>query len=376
MTRDKARPLSDMAPLLRWLRTGRATDTRLDFPTGTAMPDGRLDMCKQDIGPRGAGRLAEALAPGVVRHLLLGTDQLGDQGAESVARQAGSAEIETLYLGCNNITSTGVCRLADNLRASPQVVSGVWLKRNPLGTGGGDAAAGLLQAARQLRTLDLVQTGLEPGGLAVVTEAVVAGAGAGRHLEQFFVSGNRLGPAGAACLATLLAAGAVRMLYASAAGLGDRGAEVISEALRTAPYGRLTRLSLASNGIGPAASARLVAAAAATGVELVDLGRANAAGVLGAPNNRIDREAAGLLADALASGPHRLTHLVLRDTGIDSSAAHAILDRATRAVSPTRYLFSKGVARSVRDRLDVLSRDLPKLPPPPAEVAAVHSVYR
>lgn len=376
VTGDKPRPLSDLAPLLRWLKTGAAAKTRLDFATGTALPDGRLDMCKQNIGPLGAGRLADALRPGVVRHLLLGTDQLGDQGAEKVARRAGDAQVETLYLGCNNISATGVCRIADNLRASPQALSGVWLKRNPLGSGGGDAAAELLEAARELRTLDLVQTGLDPAGLAVVTEAVVTGNRAGRHLEQLFAGGNRLGPVGAASLATLLAAGAVRMLYASAADLGDEGADVISEALRTAPYGKLTRLSLASNGIGPAAAARLVAAAAAAGVELVDLGRVNAAGVLGASNNRIDREAAGQLAAALVAGPHRLTHLLLRDTGMDSSAAHAILDRAPAAVSPTRYLFGKGVARSVRDRLDGLSRGLPKLPPPPGEIAAVYSVYR
>ena len=45
----------------------------------------------------------------------------------------GSGEVETLYLGCNGITAGGACRIADQLRASPQVVTGVWLKRNPLG---------------------------------------------------------------------------------------------------------------------------------------------------------------------------------------------------------------------------------------------------
>ncbi len=49
----------------------------------------------------------------------------------------GSGEVETLYLGCNGITAGGACRIADQLRASPQVVTGVWLKRNPLGSGEG-----------------------------------------------------------------------------------------------------------------------------------------------------------------------------------------------------------------------------------------------
>lgn len=64
--------------------------------------------------------------------LLLGTDGLGDEGAAAVTA---SAEVEKLYLRCNEITAGGACRIADNPRASPRVVMGAWLKRNPLGSG-------------------------------------------------------------------------------------------------------------------------------------------------------------------------------------------------------------------------------------------------
>src|SRR5690606_23857493 len=141
-------------------------------------------------------------------------------------------------------------------------------------------------------------------------------------------------------------------LYASAAGLGDTGALVLAEALAQAPYGRLTRLSVASNGIGPAAAARLVAAAAAAGGQVCDLGRVKAAGALGAPDNRIDEPAAAAIAEALAAAPHRLTHLVLAHTGMRSRAAHRLLDAAPRAASPTRYILGKGIATSIRRRLD------------------------
>ena len=370
------RAAADLRGLLDWLRTGQVPEQRLDFEAGTALPDGRLDLCKQDLGPDGAALVADALRPGVVRHLLLGTDGLGDDGASTVADRASDSEVETLYLGCNAITAGGACRIADSLRGSPQAVTGVWLKRNPLGPGAGEAGAALLEAARSLRTLDLVQTGLDPAGLAVLAEALVTAAGAGRRMQRLYVGGNPLGREGAERLAPVLVAGAVGELYVSAARLGDAGAFVLAEALARAPYGRLTRLSVASNGIGPRAAARLVVAATAAGVEVCDLGRVKAAQVLGAQPNRIDEAAAVEIADALADTPHRLGHLVLAHTGMRSREAHRLLDGAQRAAVPTRYLVGKGIAGTVRRRLDALSASLPALPPVPADVAAVRSVHR
>lgn len=374
-----ARPAAELGPLLDWLREGTAAGRRLDFPAGTAMPDGRLDLCKQALGPDGAALIAEALAgtarPAGVRHLLLGTDGLGDDGAAEVTGKTVGAGIETLYLGCNGITAGGACRIADNLRASEHVVSGVWLKRNPLGTTGGRAAAGLVAAASGLRTLDLVQTGLDPAGLAVLAEALLGAAGAGRRVERLFVGGNPLGRTGAAPLAALLAAGAVGELYASAAGLGDAGALLLADALERAPYGRTARLSVASNGIGPGAAARLATAAATSGVELLDLGRVRAAGVLGAADNRLDLAAAETIGEALAVREHRLTHLVLSHTGLRSRGAHRLLDAAPRATTPTRFVLGKGIATSVKRRLDALSAHLPR-PAVSADVEAVRSVHR
>lgn len=370
------RPAGDLEPLLTWLRTGGTTDRRLDFPAGTALPDGRLDLCKQSLGPSGARLVADALRPGVVRHLLLGTDGLGDEGAAAVAGRAVEREVETLYLGCNGITAGGACDIADNLRASPQAarVTGIWLKRNPLGDGAGEAAAGIVEAARSLRTLDLVQTGLDAPGLAVLVEALVTAAAAGRRVERLYVGGNPLGAEGAAHLATLLRADVISELYVSAARLGDRGAETIAGAL--VPGGRLRRLSVASNGIGPTAATRLVVAAVAADVEGCDLGRVRAAGVLGAANNRLDETATSAIATALAERPHRLRHLVLSDTGMRSGEAHRLLDGAARAITPTRFVLGKGIATSVRRRLDALSTDIPDHPTPHADVSAVRSVHR
>lgn len=369
------RPVSELQPLLEWLRTGRAAGERLDFPAGTALPDGRLDLCKQALGADGAALVADALRPGPVRHLLLGTDGLGDRGADAVAGKAAESEVETLYLGCNAITTGGVCRIADRLRASPQAAA-VWLKRNPLGPSGGAAAAKVLAAARSLRTLDLVQTGLDAGGLRVLVAALVTAASAGRRLARLYVGGNLLGPDGGEVLAPLVAAGAVGELYAAAAGLGDRGAVALAEGLERAPHGALERLSVASNGIGPIAGARLVAAAASAGVLVCDLGRVPSARPLGASDNHLDAASASSIGAALACGPHGLRYLVLANTGLRSADAHALLEPASRAVSPTRYLLGKGIAGSIRRRLNAYCGGLGPLPPVPGDAAAIRSVYR
>jgi hypothetical protein len=71
-----------------------------------------------------------------------------------------------------------------------------------------------------------------------------------------------------------------------------------------------------------------------------------------------------------------LRHLVLSNTGLGSQAAHRLLDGAQRAATPTRFVLGKGVAGSIRRRLDALSTGIPARPPVPADVAAVRSVHR
>ncbi|MFI6938292.1 ribonuclease inhibitor [Streptomyces sp. NPDC050418] len=380
-----ARPLSDLAPLLDWLRGGEPAGGRLDFTAGTALPDGRLDLCKQELGAEGAALVADALRESAraaadaqeprVRHVLLGTDGLGDEGAVAAAGAAQEGAVETLYLGCNGITATGACRIADQLRASPAVVAGLWLKRNPLGSAGGRAAAELIEAIRTLRTLDLVQTGLDPRGLAVLVDALLTAARSGRTVERLFAGGNPLGAAGGRILGALVRAGAVGELYVSAAQLADAGALSLADALEQAPYGRLTRLSVASNGIGPRAAARLVSAATVAGVELLDLGRVRAARTLRARDNELDLAATTDIARALAAQEHRLSHLVLSHTGLRSREAHRLLDTAPTAATATRFVLGSSIAGSIKSRLNELSSHIPAPEPHPA-VAAVRSVHR
>ncbi|NUU22448.1 MAG: ribonuclease inhibitor, partial [Streptomycetaceae bacterium] len=152
-------------PLLARLAEDGPVGERVDFPVGTLLPDGRLDLCKQDLGPDGGRAVAAALRPsGPVRHLLMGTDMLGDAGAIAVTRAAAEAEVDTVYLGCNLIGPDGARGIEGALRDNPGV-SGLWLKRNPLGGTGARTVADLVRDGSPLTTVDLVQTGLTAGQL-------------------------------------------------------------------------------------------------------------------------------------------------------------------------------------------------------------------
>jgi hypothetical protein len=147
--------LRGLEPLLEHLRADIRLDAPRTFPVGTVLADGRLDLCKQRLGPAGCREIAQALAANTsTLSLLLGTNAIGDEGAAEVARLiAANGRLEIIYLGCNYIGPAGIAPLAAALADNP-AVSGLWLKRNPIGDAGVLALAEMLRSNRRLRTLD------------------------------------------------------------------------------------------------------------------------------------------------------------------------------------------------------------------------------
>src|SRR5262245_56815207 len=108
---------AELTPLLEYLRRGEPAEERRTFPRGTLLPGGRLDLCKQGIGPEGARAVTAALRHNAhVVHVLFGADGIGDEGARAVAGLArANTGLKTVYLGCNSITADGASELADAL---------------------------------------------------------------------------------------------------------------------------------------------------------------------------------------------------------------------------------------------------------------------
>ncbi|MET8509367.1 gala protein [Streptomyces sp. NPDC004787] len=316
-------PVADparLAPLLDRLADGRAVTADETFPLGTLRADGRVDLCKQGLGPGGAARLAPAaLASPHAAHLLLGTNSLGDEGvralAESLteARRAGH-RAHTLYLGCNRIGPTGVAALAEAL-AEDTTVRALWLKRNPVGAAGARTLAGLLRRNATLRTLDLVNSGIGAEGVRALLDALLDRPA---PLERLFLGGNGLTAADAPLLAALVRDAGVRELYVPANHLGDAGTAVLAAATDPA---RPVRLGLGGNGIGPAGARALADALA--GIDTLDLGRTLSERSLGAPGNATGDEGVHALAAALPGSP--LRRIELRHTGVTGRGAKTLL---------------------------------------------------
>ncbi|MFB6810223.1 gala protein [Streptomyces sp. NPDC056387] len=362
-------PLADPAgldPLLARLASGQDVEADETFPIGTLRADGRVDLCKQGLGPAGAARVAAVAAGSAhARHLLLGTNSIGDDGARTLADSLTAGHgLHTLYLGCNRIGPEGVAALAAAL-AEDTGVKALWLKRNPVREDGARTLAGLLRRNRTLRTLDLVNTGIGVEGVRLLLDALLTRE---TPLERLFLGGNGLTAEAAPLLAALIREAGVRELYLPANHLGDEGTAILAAAAAADPA-RPVRLGLGGNGIGPAGARSL--ADALGGIEALDLGRALSERSLGSTGNETGDEGAYALAAALPGSP--LRRLELRHTGLTGRGAKCLL-AAVPQDSPLEYVgLGPGLPRKVKRSFTTRLR--PARPAHP-DLGAITSVYR
>ncbi|MET9689630.1 gala protein [Streptomyces sp. NPDC006514] len=352
-------------PLLARLAADRPVESDETFPLGTLRIDGRVDLCKQGLGPAGAARLLPAAtASAHAKHLLLGTNAIGDAGAGTLAGSlTGDHGLHTLYLGCNRIGPDGVGSLAGALN-DDTTVRALWLKRNPLFEDGARTLAALLLRNTTLRTLDLVNTGIGADGVRLLLEALLERE---QPLERLFLGGNGLGPDAAPLLAALIREAGVRELYVPANHLGDEGAAALASA--AADSAHPVRLGLGGNGIGAAGARSL--AASLSGIEALDLGRTMSERSLGCPGNDPGDEGAYALAAALPGSP--LRRLELRHTGLTGRGAKSLL-AAVPADGPLEYVgLGPGLPRRVKRSFTARLRPARAAHP---DLRAIGSVYR
>lgn len=141
------------------------------FVRGAMFPDGRMDLCKQVIGPTSIQALCEAVNESkIVRHFLLGNNVALQDNEEAGAQAFASVmsnnakPIETWYLAGNCIGPVGIAIMAAALRENTQCKA-FWLKRNPIGPLGAVSLNSLLRINTHLVLLDLHNCGLGDEGL-------------------------------------------------------------------------------------------------------------------------------------------------------------------------------------------------------------------
>jgi Ran GTPase-activating protein (RanGAP) involved in mRNA processing and transport len=318
-TAEEIRPIVDYLASLHVgdpLQLGSEENFRV-FPRGTIYRDGRLDMCKQGLGPEGVQSVLRGLSGTPIRHLLLGTNALGVEGVRSLADALeGNDRVETLYLGCNAITAEAVAPLAEVLSRTSNVTS-LWLKRNPLGVAGAGLVAQMIRENRSLESVDLVHTQLGLEGLQMIVQAIMVSSA---PLHSLYLSGNGFGPEACTILAPLIGLARLRKLAISVNPIGDRGISILAEAVSK----RRTPLELGLASVGLTALSGGSLGGIMQNCTALDLGRAPSTEVLSGQVNKLADDGALLLAKAIPNSQTRI--LDLRYNSITSAGAHALAD--------------------------------------------------
>jgi Ran GTPase-activating protein (RanGAP) involved in mRNA processing and transport len=234
-------------PLLEHLRSNRSIPEPLSFPLGTIMPDGRLDLCKQNLGIIGCESVTEALKKNTqIISLLLGTNGIGNAGVEKVADLIEhNSTLKILYLGCNQINTEGITTLANTLKHN-RTITALWLKRNPLGDAGINALISMLRFNHtSIRTLDLVNTGITTASLTGLLEVLTV---ENSSVERLYLGGNNLTATDGLLLGKFLQNHEkIKALMLNVNQLGDAGIIALTKGLQENQT--LVELGLNSNGI-------------------------------------------------------------------------------------------------------------------------------
>jgi Ran GTPase-activating protein (RanGAP) involved in mRNA processing and transport len=347
----------DLEPLLEFLRQDGISSEEIHFPAGTLRQDGRLDLCKQNLGVEGCGRVVEALeSQRFVNTLLLGTNAIGDEGAAQVAHLIRQGNLESVYLGCNLIGFDGVNQIAEALETD-QHVKALWLKRNPLTPKGIRRLAKMLKSNHTLRTLDVVNSSPDHDSMLELLEIISTHP----SLQYLYLSGNGLDAEEAPAIANCLQNSSLKGLYLSVNHLGNDGAKILAETLEHNTS--LEFLSLASNSIGDA-GVRDICDALHQHPSLVslDFGYSASTKVLGAQANQLTEVSVSPVRDLIQNSP-ALRDLNLHPNQFSEASRLLLLDTAKQRGTLERLMLQS--APSIRG-----------MAPTHPDASSIRSVYR
>lgn len=164
-------PLKELEPFFQHLATDgimRAYDTpaeHLEFIRGAVYPDGRMDLCKQVVGPTWIGDLMTALKSNTqVQHFLLGNNITNLEGGRAIGEFLTTPrpnKIKTWYLAGSEFSSKALEYIITGfLESNDNDVSALWLKRNPLYAESMFHIRKLLESNKSIKVLDLHNTAI------------------------------------------------------------------------------------------------------------------------------------------------------------------------------------------------------------------------
>ncbi|CAF1148717.1 unnamed protein product [Didymodactylos carnosus] len=321
-------PLEELEPLLEHMsldKGGPIDDQSIVFPRGAIMTGGRLDLCKQVVGPEGIQPLLNAMKySSVIHRLLLGNNIVGIVGARGIAdyiRNNHDSKIDTWYIAGNNFDGDCMALICDALTSDTKVKA-LWLKRNPILAAGVGHISKMLELNKYLQTLDLLNTGLLDDGC----EILFNGLKSNQTLKHLYIDTNGLTVKSGRVIRAHLELGYnhLETLYLCCNQMGDQGTIEIAAGLKHDKC--LKRLGLASNCVG-ADGAKALADALSNhpSLEQLNLGYMKATILLGGLDNVIGDQGAVEIARLIRSNNH-IRSIDLTFNGISQKGLSQVKD--------------------------------------------------
>ena len=157
-------PYEELEPFFNHLKQNNNIENESkEYNRGTIFKDGRMDLCKQVVGPNWIGNLMESLKDNTnISHFLLGnnvTDIEGGIAIKNFLLNEHKPKIKTWYLAGSDFNSEAIKNICDGLMNDTDVES-LWLKRNPIYSEGMKYIGNLLTNNKTMKILDLHNTGI------------------------------------------------------------------------------------------------------------------------------------------------------------------------------------------------------------------------
>jgi len=253
-------PLDELQPFFSYLETNKSpvamyndkNGEYISFKRGAFYTDGRIDLCKQVVGPTWITNLMESIKMNpYIRHFLLGNNIIGFEGAKAIGKFLEDAKrkchIETWYLAGNDLDEKGIGYISRPLSDDETCLS-LWLKRNPLHPRGISQIGKMLETNSSIQTLDLDNTACFDEGVKYLFESLAKN----KTLKYLYLDSNAITDARPiTCYFQTLINSKSRGVSNLTLGinrLGDNGVIELVDVLKN--YGYLERLVLSSNRIG------------------------------------------------------------------------------------------------------------------------------
>lgn len=242
-------------PLYNFLKNSEIVCDTSDiiFPKGTVCKDGRLDLCKQVIGPVGINGLLESLmidstsGNPKVKNLLLGNNICGNELGKQVGKfiESGKSAMISWYIAGNNLDKDGIEPVCKALQNDNQVKQ-LWLKRNPLKLNGIYPIINMLKYNTCLEVLDLTNTGILDEGAIMLLQNMSISA---QTIKYLYLSSNGLTMETCKTISEHLHKTNVMQIGLGCNRLGDDGAKFLALELKH-PECKLNMIEISSCGIG------------------------------------------------------------------------------------------------------------------------------